>query len=286
MMTKFLNSAVILPSVRILSWNVNGLRSFLRHDEQGINLSELLNRRNVDILCLQETKLQEMHVPDVEEQMRKILSPDSRYFWYCSTGRKGYSGTATIVLNKAVEVSDVNYGNHCEDGNIEGRMITVHTPQFSLINTYVPNSGDKLVRLDFRTKIWDKQFQEYIHSLRSESPSRPIILTGDFNVAHTDLDHFNYLDPRAKKVAGTTPAEKESFHTHFLTQGFWDTYREAFPTERGYSYYSARKGRIGRQMRQGWRLDYVLTDLSYSIDKVPSLPYIEEEVRKRENNTI
>lgn len=266
-------------SVKILSWNVNGLRSYLKHDFGGMKLASLLLSRDVDILCLQETKLQDVHVTHIEEQLRKVLNPDSRYYWYCSTARKGYSGTATIVLNKNIDIIDVKYGNQCEEGNMEGRMITLEAPQFSLINTYVPNSGDKLIRLDFRTKTWDRLFNEYLQSIRLRRPELPIILTGDFNVAHSQLDYYNYADAASKKIAGTTPEEQASFDAQFLSDGFIDTFRAAFPDVRSYSFYSARKGDLGRRAKQGWRLDYVLTDGPYlPVEALPSLPYIEEQV--------
>eukprot|EP01036_Dinobryon_divergens_P046127 gene46127-61676_t len=112
-------AAPLLNSIKILSWNVNGLRSFLRHDTNGATLVSLLNRREVDILCLQETKLQDIHVPVVENEFRTILGDDARFFWHCSTARKGYSGTATIILNKNVEISNIIYGNGCDEGNNE-----------------------------------------------------------------------------------------------------------------------------------------------------------------------
>jgi exodeoxyribonuclease-3 len=272
-----------LQTVNVLSWNVNGMRSFLRHNNDNNILEILLKRRKVDILCLQETKLQQMHVVDVESELNSILKSldyhSPRCYWFCSTARKGYSGTATILLNDNIDVTSVKYGSDCSEADPEGRVISIETPQFALVNAYVPNSGDGLKRLDFRINQWDTSYRRHIDSLRQDHHNgRPLILTGDFNVAHTELDYFNYNDPRSRKVAGTTIEEQKSFHSQILSGGFIDTFRAIFPNERTYSYFSARKGDIGRASNEGWRLDYVLTDTLYISSNIKSLPYIDHQV--------
>lgn len=269
---------VLSSSVKVMSWNVNGLRSYLKHDQGGHTLLKLIERRNVDILCLQETKLQESNVKEMEISLKSILGQDKKFFWSCSTARKGYSGTMTVILNDCLTVDDSHYGVNDTSGIglAEGRVVTVDCEKFSLINCYVPNAGATLDRLHFRVNDWDLAFRDYILSVRERRPGCKIIVTGDFNVAYDALDYYNHDDPRTKKQAGLTPEEQASFRTNLLQSvGLIDTFRSSFPSERLYSFFSAIKGEKGRFARQGLRLDFVLTDAPY---KPLSAPYIEEQL--------
>jgi len=267
-------------SVKLLSWNVNGFRSFLKHDINGSMLKNLLESRKVDILCVQETKLSDSHTDDVEKSLKEALGHNIRCYWYCSVARKGYSGTGLVILDDHIEITDVKVGIYLEQANLEGRVITLNTPKFSLVNCYVPNSGSVLERLPFRVNEFDISLKEHIKKLKANRPNIPVIIVGDMNVAYSDLDYYNYDNPVTKKQAGTTPEEQMSFFINILDQGFIDTFRKVFPTSSTYSYFSARKGDLGRERRQGLRLDYILTDTEYDVSSLPSLPFIEEQVTK------
>lgn len=253
-----------LSKLSVMSWNVNGIRSFLKHDGNGDVLQSLIKKRRVDVLCLQETKLQSSHVADIDLHMRSQFDI-TRSFWSCSTARKGYSGTAVLLLNTNGHfhtmdeyVDQVSYGIGEAEGDIEGRSITIETDSFSLVNTYVPNSGAELARLGYRTSKWDVQLAKHIENLTAKR-KHPVLLVGDLNIAHTAMDYHNPHEPRTKSQAGTTPEEQRSFGDLFLQQcGMVDTFRARYPNDRRYSYFSARLGARGRQAQLGMRLDYVL----------------------------
>ncbi len=184
-----------------------------------------------DILCLQETKLQEQHVSDVESILRSELRPRSMH-WSCSRARKGYSGTAILLLSSKGPSSDmlekVSFGIGDYEGDLEGRSITLSTPSFNLVNVYSPNSGD-LARLTYRTQEWDQKLGLHLQALTATTSSLfpnqsnnsiavvPTILVGDLNVAHTHLDYYNHLDPATRSQPGTTLLEQESFEKNLLT---------------------------------------------------------------------
>jgi exodeoxyribonuclease-3 len=261
------NSAVLGKSMSKLSvmyWNVNGLRSLFKHDAKGEVLRSLIKERTVDILCLQETKIQSSHVTELDMHLKANFDV-ARSFWSCSTARKGYSGTATLLLNTnghfhsgGENIRDVSYNIGNPEGDVEGRSITIETDKFKLVNTYVPNSGAELVRLNYRTGAWDVQLAKHIQNLKA-STAKPVILVGDMNVAYSPLDYHNPQEPRTKLQACTTPQEQRSFSDLFLQQcGLVDTFRARYPTERRYSYFSNRLGVRGKAAQMGMRLDYVL----------------------------
>jgi exodeoxyribonuclease III len=189
-----------------------------------------------------------------------------------------------LAFSEDVQPDCVTYGIDDEEGDVEGRSITFEFPMFSLVNVYVPNAGAQLKRLSYRTETWDASLSKYIAKLKTKHPGRPVILTGDLNVAHTHLDFYNPHEPRMKTQAGTTPEEQNSFQQNLLRSlNMTDTFRHFFPQEKRYSYFSARKGQIGRDKREGWRLDYVLTDIPAEKLRAPQssphcTPYIEEQV--------
>lgn len=245
----------------ILSWNVNGIRSLFKHDPNGSVLKSLLEKRNVDVLCLQETKLQSSHVPEIDLLMTSNFGV-CRSYWASSTARKGYSGTATLLFNRnqhfVSDQEEVVYGIKDPESDLEGRAITIECERFVLVNTYVPNSGADLVRLPYRIEKWDIALATHINMLK-EKHQKPVLLVGDLNVAHTVLDYHNPQEPRTKLQAGTTPQEQASFGERLLQQcDLVDTFRHLYPHERRYSYYSARLGERGRAAQMGMRLDYVL----------------------------
>ncbi|CAA7057184.1 unnamed protein product [Microthlaspi erraticum] len=236
-------------SVKIMTWNVNGLRALLKLEN--FSALQLAQRENFDVLCLQETKIQ---VKDVEEIKKTLIEGYDHSFWSCSVSKLGYSGTAIISRIKPLSVrygTDVSGSDH----DMEGRIVTVEFDSFYLISTYVPNAGDGLKRLSYRVEEWDRTLSSYIKELEK---SKPVVLTGDLNCAHEEIDIHNPAGN--KRSAGFTKEERESFGANFLDKGFVDTFRKQHPGVVGYTYWGYRYG--GRKTNKGWRLDYFLVSES------------------------
>ncbi|CAJ1967657.1 unnamed protein product [Sphenostylis stenocarpa] len=238
--------------VKLLSWNVNGLRALLKLE--GFSAFQLAQREDFDILCLQETKLQEK---DIEEIKQRLIDGYDNSFWTCSVTKLGYSGTAIISRIKPLSV---RYGLGISDHDSEGRLVTAEFDTFYLICGYIPNSGDGLKRLSYRVTQWDPSLSNYLKELEK---SKPVILTGDLNCAHEEIDIYNPAGN--KRSAGFTDEERKSFAANFLSRGFVDTFRRQHPGVIGYTYWGYRHG--GRKNNRGWRLDYFLVSESIA-DKV------------------
>jgi exodeoxyribonuclease-3 len=219
--------------VKLISWNVNGLRAVLKK-----NFLEFLDAEKPDILCLQETKC----TPDDVEQ----LWPASyTTFWNCAE-KKGYSGTAIFTRTKPVNViPHIDISEH----DREGRVLAAEYADFFLVNVYVPNSKRDLSRLDYRQR-WDADFLAYLKKLEKK---KPVIFCGDLNVAHTEIDLAN---PKANvRNHGFTIEERSGF-TNFVNAGFVDTFREFEPGGGHYTWWSQMGTARARNI--GWRLDYFL----------------------------
>lgn len=229
----------------IISWNVNGVRAVAK---KGFAKQTL--PWNADIICLQETKAQ-------DHETREALADMMGYETYAySAVRKGYSGTSILSKEKPVEVKfGIGHDHHDQ----EGRVITADFGKFYLTNVYVPNSGSDLARLDYR-KTWDHDFKEYLISLNAK---KPLIICGDFNVAHQPIDLARPKE-NYNKTSGYTQQEIDGM-TALLSSGFVDSYRHLRPEEKGYSWWSARFG--ARAKNIGWRIDYFLVS-DKIIDKV------------------
>ncbi|CAM8923282.1 unnamed protein product [Rhodiola kirilowii] len=236
-------------STKLLSWNVNGLRALLK-----IKGLSSLAQEDFDVLCLQETKLQEK---DVELIKQSLMEGYENSYWTCSVAKLGYSGTAIISKIKPISVT---YGLGIVDHDNEGRIVTAEFETFYLICAYVPNSGDGLRRLSYRITEWDPSLSSYLKELEK---SKPVILTGDLNCAHQEIDIYNPAGN--KRSAGFTDEERQSFEVHYLQKGFVDTFRNQHPGVVGYTYWGYRHG--GRKTNKGWRLDYFLASESIA-DKV------------------
>uniref|UniRef100_J3L4Y5 DNA-(apurinic or apyrimidinic site) endonuclease n=1 Tax=Oryza brachyantha TaxID=4533 RepID=J3L4Y5_ORYBR len=234
-------------TLKILSWNVNGLKALVK--SRGFSIHQLAQREDFDILCLQETKMQEK---DVEVIKEGLLEGYTHSFWTCSVSKLGYSGTAIISRVKPLSIK---YGLGVPDHDTEGRVVTVEFDDFYLLTAYVPNSGDGLKRLTYRVTEWDPSLGSYMKDLEK---SKPVILTGDLNCAHQEIDIH---DPAGnRKSAGFTNEERESFGTNFLSKGFIDTFRNQHPDVVAYSYWGYRHN--ARKSNKGWRLDYFLVSES------------------------
>lgn len=219
--------------MKLISWNVNGLRAVLRR-----NFLDYLAEESPDMLCLQETRCS----PDDVEQ----LWPASyTTYWNCAE-RKGYSGTALFTRERPLAVT---CGIGRKEHDREGRVLTAEYADFFLVNVYVPNAQRELTRLPYRQK-WDRAFRRYLRTLDER---KPVIFCGDLNVAHTEIDLAN---PKANvKNHGFTPEERAGF-TALVKAGFLDTFRE-FETGGGhYTWWTPMGG--ARQRNVGWRIDYFL----------------------------
>jgi exodeoxyribonuclease-3 len=231
--------------MKLISWNVNGIRAAVKKD-----FFESVHDMDPDILCLQETKAQ-------DEEVKKALKPLSNFHIYCnSAGKKGYSGTSILSKTKPLSVTnDMGVEEHDQ----EGRVICAEYEDFNLVNVYVPNSGQGLVRLDYRQQ-WNADFLNYLKKLEK---NKPVILTGDLNVAHQAIDLKNDKS-NYNKTAGYTQIEIDGM-TQLLDSGFVDTFRHFHPDEVAYTYWSYRFK--ARERNTGWRLDYFVVSEGL-LDKV------------------
>ena len=220
--------------MKLVSWNVNGLRAC-----EGKGFSESFRKLDADIFCLQETKMQQGQL-DIEFS-------GYRSFWNYAE-KKGYSGTAVF---SRLEPLAVTYGLGIEEHDHEGRVITLEFKDFYLVCVYTPNSQEELKRLDYRMK-WEDDFRAYLKKL---DQAKPVIVCGDMNVAHKEIDlknpKTNHHNP------GFTDQERQKF-TDLLNEGFTDTWRHFYPDLEGvYSWWSYRFQ--SRQKNTGWRIDYFLS---------------------------
>lgn len=222
--------------MKIVSWNVNGVRASVTK-----GLIDIVNQSSADIYCLQETKAQ-------DDQVNEALQNLNDYFIYVNSAtKKGYSGVAILTKTKPITVTnDMGIQEHDD----EGRIICAEYPEFFLVNVYVPNSGSGLKRLDYRA-TWDTAFKNYLAHLQK---TKPIIVTGDFNVAHTALDLKNDKS-NYNKTSGYTQKEIDGLNGIFSI-GLKDTFRELHPNEEKYSFWSTRFN--ARKNNAGWRIDYFL----------------------------
>ena len=219
--------------MRFISWNVNGLRACV-----GKNFMEAFETLDADVFCLQETKLQEGQI-DLE-------LPGYHQYWNYAE-KKGYSGTAVFTKSEPI---DVKYGIGIEEHDHEGRVITCEYPDYFFVCVYTPNSQNELARLDYRMS-WEDAFRDYLCGLREK---KGVIVTGDMNVAHQEIDLKN---PSANHHnAGFTDEERGKF-TELLEAGFVDSFRTLYPDlAEVYSWWSYRFQ--ARSRNAGWRIDYFL----------------------------
>ena len=221
-----------LPKMKFISWNVNGLRACVGKDFEN-QFKEL----DADFFCLQETKMQ-------EGQLDLQFEGYESYWNYAE--KKGYSGTAIYTKHKPLNVS---YGMGVEEHDHEGRIITLEYDQFYLVTCYTPNSQTELKRLDYRM-TWEDDFRKFLKSLDAK---KPVIICGDLNVAHEEIDIKNPKTNR--RNAGFTDEEREKM-TVLLNDGFTDSFRYLHPDEITYSWWSYRFK--AREKNAGWRIDYFL----------------------------
>ena len=228
--------------MKFISWNVNGIRACVNK-----GFEEFFRQIDADIFCIQETKCQPGQI-DLEFE---------RYTSYWNSAeKKGYSGTAIFTKQKPLQVQ---YGIGIEEHDKEGRVITLEYDNFYMVNIYTPNSKRELERLDYR-QIWEDEIRNYLLNLNTK---KPVIMCGDLNVAHQEIDLKNPKTNRGN--AGFTDEEREKM-TALLSAGFIDTYRYLYPEKEGaYSWWSY-MGRA-REKNVGWRIDYFIVSESIK-DKI------------------
>jgi exodeoxyribonuclease-3 len=216
--------------MKLISWNVNGLRAC-----EGKGFSDIFRQMDADFFCLQETKMQQGQLD--------LQFPGYESYWNYAE-KKGYSGTAIFTKHHPLSVT---YGIGKDEHDHEGRVITLEMPEFYLVCCYTPNSQDGLKRLDYRMQ-WENDFRAYLMALDQQ---KPVILCGDLNVAHEEIDLKN---PKTNRMnAGFTDQEREQF-TLLLNSGFIDSFRTLYPEQVTYSWWSYRFQ--ARQKNAGWRIDY------------------------------
>ena len=237
--------------MKLVSWNVNGLRAIYKK-----GFEETFKELNADIFCIQETKMQ-------EGQIKLELQGYNQYYNYAE--RKGYSGTAIFTKKEPINVT---YGIGIEEHDKEGRVITLEFDKFYMVNCYTPNSGRELARLEYRM-IWEDEFKKYLIKLDKQ---KPVIICGDLNVAHTEIDLKNPKSNR--KNAGFTDEERSKID-NLLNSGFTDTFRKIYPDKEGaYTWWSYMFN--ARANNAGWRIDYFL--VSDRISKSIKDAYIYSEI--------
>ena len=217
-------------NMKLISWNVNGLRAC-----EGKGFRDIFHELDADFFCLQETKMQPGQLD--------IAFEGYESYWN-SAEKKGYSGTAIFSRHQPLSVS---YGIGIDEHDHEGRVITLEMSDFYLVTVYPPNAQDELRRLDYRMR-WEDDFQAYLRELDKR---KPVIVCGDMNVAHEEIDLKNPKTNR--RNAGFTDEERAKF-TQLLATGFTDTFRWLYPEEVTYSWWSYRFQ--ARQKNAGWRIDY------------------------------
>ena len=237
--------------MKLVSWNVNGLRAIYKK-----GFEESFKKLDADIFCIQETKMQEGQIE---------LDLQGYYQYYNYAERKGYSGTAVFTKKEPL---NVEYGIGIEEHDKEGRVITLEFDRFYMVNCYTPNSGRELARLEYRM-TWEDEFKKYLIKLDKQ---KPVIICGDLNVAHTEIDLKNPKSNR--KNAGFTDEERSKIE-NLLNSGFTDTFRKIYPDKEGaYTWWSYMFN--ARANNAGWRIDYFL--VSDRISKNIKDAYIYAEI--------
>ena len=223
--------------MKLISWNVNGLRAAINK-----GFEDFFKQIDADIFCIQETKMQE---DQIDDNMRRIFKEYNMY--WNSAIKKGYSGTAIFSKNKPINVS---YGIGISEHDNEGRVITLEFEKFYMVNIYTPNAKRELERLDYRM-IWEDEMRKYLLNLNK---TKPVIICGDLNVAHKEIDLKNPKSNRGN--AGFTDEERGKM-TELIAAGFTDTFRYLYPDKTdSYSWWSY-MGKA-REKNVGWRIDYFI----------------------------
>ena len=240
--------------MKLISWNVNGLRAVVNK-----GFKEFFKEIDADIFCIQETKMQEAQL---DENILEIFEGYNAY--WNSAEKKGYSGTAIFTKQKPLNVT---YGIGKEEHDKEGRVITLEFEKFYMVNIYTPNSKRELERLDYR-QLWEDEIRAYLLKLKE---NKSVVMCGDLNVAHTEIDLKNPMTNR--KNAGFTDEERAKM-TELLNAGFVDTFRYKYPEVEGkYSWWSYMFH--AREKNAGWRIDYFIVSENLK-DKIEDAKILDD----------
>jgi len=241
-----------MKEIKIVSWNVNGLRAVLNK-----GFRDYVKQENPDILCLQETK--------AEQGQAVVDLPEYEEYWNSSKGRKGYSGTAIFTRIKPISVTfDIGVAEHDQ----EGRVVTAEYADFFVVCVYVPNSKPELERLEYR-QVWDKAFLVYLKGLEAK---KPVVFCGDLNVAHKEID---IARPKQNVRSAGFTIEERTHMDRVVESGFVDTFRHFYPEKTNeYTWWSYFGGARSRNI--GWRIDYVC--VSEKLTKDVKEAFIRQEV--------
>ncbi len=244
--------------MKIITWNVNGIRAVLKKD-----FLDFLKKEKPNILCLQETKIAEKDIPKQEFDF-----PDYVEYWNPAE-RPGYSGTAILVKNipQPLSKGEISNGFGIEKFDKEGRVQTLELDKFYLVNAYFPNANHELSRLGYKIEF-NEELLKYLKKLEKK---KPVVICGDFNVAHEEIDLARPKDNEGR--AGFTKEER-AWMTKFLNQGFVDIFRKKYPKKMQYTWWSYRTA--ARKRNIGWRIDYfcVSDKLNKQIKKIQVLDKI------------
>ncbi|MEH6638072.1 MAG: exodeoxyribonuclease III [Porticoccaceae bacterium] len=222
--------------MRLVSWNVNGIRAAMKKD-----FAQALHDMNTDVICLQETKAQD------DQVMTALEGIEGFHVYANSADKKGYSGTAILTRQEPLSI---HYDMDQPEHNLEGRVIALEFDTYFLVTVYTPNSGSELKRLDYRQQ-WDADFLTHLKQLEQQ---KPVVVCGDLNVAHRDID-LARAKPNYNKSAGYMQREIDGLD-NLVAAGFIDTFRYQHPDEAKYSWWSYRAGARGNNV--GWRIDYFM----------------------------
>jgi exodeoxyribonuclease-3 len=229
--------------LKIISWNVNGIRAIMKKND----LYQLIEKEKPNIICFGETKISCPFI-DTEEELKKKIKGYRYRYWSPCLVKNGYSGTAIFSKKKPINVT---FGIGSNSLDQEGRVITLEFEKFYLLHVYTPNAGEALKRLDYRVKKWDVAFRKFVKNLNK---TKPVIVTGDLNVAHNEIDIHN---PKGNlKSSGFTIEERNSFSKLLKDAKMIDTFRHFNPEKQIYSYWGYRFNL--RAKNKGWRIDYFL----------------------------
>lgn len=237
--------------MKIIAWNVNGIRSLIKSNY----LQQIIDEKP-DVLCIGETKIDSNAIKNIDNN--EILSYFKYKYWYNCSFKKGYSGTAIFSIHEPLNVF---YGIVNSNIDNEGRVITLEFGKFYLVHVYTPNSGVDLKRLEWRTTVWDREFEKHIINLQK---TKAVIVCGDLNVAHNEID---LAKPKTNtKTAGFTMDERKSFSELLNNTKLIDIYRKLYPEKIEYTYWSYM--RQSREKNIGWRIDYFLLDEKLSHQEI------------------
>lgn len=262
----------------LISWNIDSLNAALTSDSARAHetraVLQTIKEKNPDVIAIQETKLRSTGPTKKHQEILSKMFPEYDYVWRSSEepARKGYAGTMFLYKKELFPTTTYPEIDAPEPMDAEGRIITLEFDDFYVTQVYTPNSGNELKRLDDR-QVWDKKYAAYLHKL---DKIKPVIASGDYNVAHTEIDLKNPKNNHHN--AGFTDEERQDF-TYLLNQGFTDTFRYVHGDVEGQYTWWAQRVRTSKQNNSGWRIDYYIVSNRIA-SKIQKSEMIDSSARK------